>query len=69
MKIKMNVGILAHNFIDFEQNDIRTITICIFKGGITFDDGTSDFFMMFPDKFNLRKYFKDYNYMIKEFKL
>lgn len=68
MKIKILVGVDADNINYFEQNGVRIKTMSVVKNAITFDNNTLDFFMMFPDKFRLRKYYKDYNYMIKEFK-
>jgi hypothetical protein len=69
MKIKINVGTIANNMIIFEQNDIVIKTLCVMKNVISLDNNTLDFFMMFPDKFKLRKYYKEFNYMIKEFEL
>lgn len=68
MKIKILVGVDANNIIYFEQNGVRIKTMSVVKNAITFDNNTLDFFMMFPDKFGLRKYYKDYNNMIREFK-
>lgn len=67
MKIKILVGVDADNIIYFEQNGVRIKTMSVVKNAITFDNKTFDFFMTFPDKFRLRKYYKDYNYMIKTF--
>lgn len=61
MKIKILVGTDADNIIYFEQSCVRIKTMSVVKNAITFDNNTLDFFMMFPDKFRLRKYYKDYN--------
>lgn len=69
LKIKINVGLFANNMLIFEQNNNIIKTICVMQNAISFDNNTLDFFMMFPDKFKLRKYYKEFNYMIKEFEL